>query len=96
MFDSEKMPYEEVKRLAHEIYAAKIRPYLSPGEERCYVKIDVRSGDYEIGDNSAKTHRVLRQRCPSAVIHTIQNHESYTIRGGFRTTYGKFEIRRAP
>ena len=79
MSDSEKMPYEEVKRLAHEIYAAKIRPRLAPGDERRYVKIDVRSGDYEIGDNSAETRIKLRERRPDAVIHTIRNHESWMV-----------------
>ena len=96
MSGSEKMPYEEVKRRAHEIYAAKIRPCLSPGDERRYVKIDVQSGDYEIGDNSAETRIRLRKRHPDAVIHTIRNHESYTIRLGFRAEYGKIKIRRSP
>ena len=70
---NEKMPCEEVKRRAHEIYAAKVRSRLAPGDERRYVKIDVRSGDYEIGDNSAETRIKLRERRRDAVIHTIRN-----------------------
>ncbi len=69
--------YEEVKRQAHEIYEAQIRSRLAPGDEDRYVKIDVLSGDYEIGDNSATTGRKLRERRPDAVIHTMKHHQSY-------------------
>ena len=75
--DDKLKRYEEVKRQAHEIYEAQIRPRLAPGDEDRYVKIDVLSGDYEIGDNSATTGRKLRERRPDAVIHTMQRHRSY-------------------
>jgi hypothetical protein len=73
----ERMAYEEVKLKANEIYKANIRDRLAPGDEERYVKIDVISGDYEIGDNSATTGRKLRERRPDAVIHTMQRHRSY-------------------
>ena len=79
----ERMPYEEVQHRAHEIYEANIRDRLAPGDEERYVKIDVLSGDYEIGDNSAATRRKLQDRRPDAVIHTIQHHQSYV--GHLRT-----------
>ena len=79
----ERMPYEEVKQRAHEIYVANIRDHLVPGDEERYVKIDVLSGDYEIGDNSATAGRILRERRPDAVIHTLQRHQSYV--GHLRT-----------
>ena len=81
--DDKLKRYEEVKRQAHEIYEAQIRPRLAPGDEDRYVKIDVLSGDYEIGDNSATTGRKLRERRPDAVIHTMQRHRSYV--GHLRT-----------
>ncbi len=79
MDDREKR-YAEVKRRAHEIYEAQIRPRLAPGDEDRYVKIDVLSGDYEIGDNSAATRNKLKERRPEAVIHTMQFHQSYVGR----------------
>lgn len=82
MGDREKH-YAEVKRRAHEIYEAQIRHRLAPGDEDRYVKIDVLSGDYEIGDNSAATRRKLKERRPDAVIHTMQRHQSYV--GHLRT-----------
>ena len=75
--DNQEKRYAEVKRRAHEIYEAQIRHRLAPGDEDRYVKIDVLSGDYEIGDNSAATGRKLRERRPDAVIHTMQHHQSY-------------------
>ena len=78
--DSLEKRYEEVKKRAHEIYEAQIRPRLAPGDEDRYVKIDVLSGDYEIGDNSAATRRKLKERRPDAVIHTMQRHQSYVGR----------------
>lgn len=78
--DDKLKRYEEVKRQAHEIYEAQIRPRLAPGDEDRYVKIDVLSGDYEIGDNSATTRRKLKERRPDAVIHTMHRHQSYVGR----------------
>ena len=75
--DSLEKRYEEVKKRAHQIYEAKIRPQLAPGDEDRYVKIDVLSGDYEVGDNSAATRRKLKERRPDAVIHTMHRHRSY-------------------
>lgn len=72
--------YEEVKRQALEIYEAQIRPRLAPGDEDRYVKIDVLSGDYEIGDKSAATRRKLKERRPDAAIHTMLRHQSYVGR----------------
>ncbi len=82
----ERMPYAEVKLKAHEIYEANIRDRLAPGDEERYVKIDVISGDYEIGDNSAATRRKLKERRPDAVIHTMQRHQSYM---GYLRTPGR-------
>lgn len=84
--DDKQKRYEEVKRRAHEIYEASIRPRLAPGDEERYVKIDVLSGDYEIGDNSATTGRKLRERRPGAVIHTMRRHQSYM---GYLRTPGR-------
>ena len=81
--DNKEKRYAEVKRQAHEIYEAQIRHRLAPGDEDRYVKIDVLSGDYEIGDNSAATRRKLKERRPDAVIHTMQGHRSYV--GHLRT-----------
>ena len=81
--DERQQRYEEVRRRAHEIYNARIRHRLAPGDEKKLIKIDIRSGDYEIGDNSAQTGRILRERHPDAIIHTIQRHQSYV--GHLRT-----------
>ena len=79
-----------MKKRAHEIYEAQIRPRLAPGDEDRYVKIDVISGDYEIGDNSAATRRKLKERRPDAVIHTMQNHQSYV---GYLHTPGRIVLK---
>ena len=75
-----KMPFEERERRALEIYEAKIRPLMGPGDESKYVKIDVLSGDYEINENSAVAGRMLRTRRPGGVISTIQGHRPRVIK----------------
>ena len=79
----ESLPYAEKQRRAHEIYDAKIRPLLAPADEDKYVMIDIVSGAHEIGENRATLIRVLRERCPSAIMHCIHRHQSYgeRIRG---------------
>lgn len=74
---NESIPYPEKQRKAHAIYAAKIRPLLAPGDEDKYVMIDIVSGDYEIGENRATLVRILRERRPDAIMHTIHRHQSY-------------------
>ena len=88
--DDKLKRYEEVKKRAHEIYEAQIRPRLAPGGADRYVKIDVLSGDYEIGDNSATTRRKLKERRPDAVIRTMQNHQSYV---GYLRTPGHIVLK---
>lgn len=75
-----KMPYEERERRALSIYEAKVRPLMSSADEGKFVRIDVISGDYEIGESSVDTGRALRARRPDAIMHTIRNHQSYVRR----------------
>ncbi len=74
------MSYEERESRAQAIYDANIRHLIGPGEAHKFVKIDVLSGDYEIGENSATAGRILRTRRPGAFIHTMQNHRSRVIK----------------
>jgi len=76
----DKMPFEERERRAFEIYEAKIRPRMEPGDDGKFVRIDVISGDYEIGESSVDTGNALHARRPDAVMHTIRDHHSYVIR----------------
>ncbi|MDE2785896.1 MAG: hypothetical protein OXL37_04465 [Chloroflexota bacterium] len=80
MTASNQMSFEERERRAFEIYESKIRPLIGPGDESKYVKIDVLSGDYEIGENSATAGRILRTRRPGGVISTIQGHRPRVIK----------------
>ena len=75
-----KMPYEERERRALSIYEAKIYPMVGPADADKFVRIDVLSGDYEIGESSVDTGRALRARQPDAIMHTIRNHRSYVRR----------------
>ena len=75
-----KMSFEERERRALAIYEAKIRPLMGPADESKFVRIDVLSGDYEIGESSVDTGRALRARRPDAVMHTICDHRSYVKR----------------
>ena len=68
------MSYEERERRAQAIYDASIRHLIGPGDTHKFVKIDVLSGDYEIGENSIETGHNLRARRPDSVISTLQNH----------------------
>ncbi|MCY4558418.1 MAG: hypothetical protein OXF79_18995 [Chloroflexi bacterium] len=68
------MSYEERERRAQAIYDSSIRHLIGPGDTHKYVKIDVLSGDYEIGENSIETGHQLRTRRPDSVISTFQNH----------------------
>ena len=74
------MSYEEQKERGEEIYHAQIRHMISEADADKYVNIDVLSGDYEINENSATAGRVLRERRPDAVIHTIHRHQTYVGR----------------
>lgn len=71
------IPYSERQRRAHAIYDAEIRASLTSDDEDKYVLIDILSGDYEIGENRATLIRVLRERRPDAIMHTIHRHQSY-------------------
>ena len=75
-----KMSFEERERRALEIYNSKIRPLLKPADESKFVRIDILSGDYEIGESSVDTGRALHARRPDAIMHTIRDHHSYVIR----------------
>jgi len=74
MTTSGKMSFEERESRALAIYEAKIRPLISPADERKFVMIDVLSEDYEIGENPIDTARTLRARRPEGVINAIQGH----------------------
>ena len=74
------MSFEERERRALEIYNSKIRPLLKPADEGKFVRIDILSGDYEIGESSVDTGRALRARRPDAIMHTIRDHRSYVKR----------------
>ena len=74
-----KMSYEEQKRRGEAIYEAKIRPLISPDDERKFVLVDVTSGDYEIAERSAEARVKLRKRRPGAVIHTMRRHKTYVV-----------------
>ena len=78
--EQQKLRYDEKKRLAEEIYEARIRHLVGPEDELKYVKIDVTTGDYEIHENSATAGRKLRTRRPNAVIHTMHRHKTHVIR----------------
>ena len=75
-----KMSFEERERRALEIYNSRIRPLLKPADEGKFVRIDILSGDYEIGESSVDTGRALRARRPDAIMHTIRDHRSYVKR----------------
>ena len=75
-----KMSFEERERRALEIYESKIRPLMGPADDGKFVRIDVISGDYEIGESSVDTGRALRARRPDAIMHTIRDHHSYVRR----------------
>ena len=75
-----KMSYEEQKRRGEAIYEAKIRPLISPDDERKFVLVDVTSGDYEIAERSAEARVKLRKRRPGAVIHTMHGHRTHVMR----------------
>ena len=75
-----KMSFEERERRALAIYEAKIRSLMGPADASKFVRIDVLSGDYEIGESSVDTGRALRARRPDAVMHTLRNHHSYVKR----------------
>ncbi len=74
------MSYDEQKKRGEEIYNAKIRHLLSDADADKWVNIDVISGDYEVHENSATAGRILRERCPDAIIHTIHRHKTYVGR----------------
>ena len=74
MTEHSKMSFEERERRAQAIYDSSIRHLIGPDDTRKFVKIDVLSGDYEIGENSATAGRKLRERRPGSVITTFQNH----------------------
>lgn len=80
MTASEQMSFEERERRALAIYESKIRPLMGPADDGKFVRIDVLSGDYEIGESSVQTGNALHARRPDAVMHTIRNHHSYVIR----------------
>ena len=80
MTASGQMSFEERERRALEIYETKIRPLMGPADDGKFVRIDVISGDYEIGESSVDTGRALRARRPDAVMHTIRDHHSYVRR----------------
>ena len=71
-----EVPYDEQQRRAHEIYEDKVRPKMTPADEDKYVLIDILTGDYEIGENEAVLTRLLRERRPDAVMHSIHRHQS--------------------
>ncbi len=75
-----KMSFEERERRALEIYEAKIRPMMGPADEGKFVRIDILSGDCEIGESSVETGRALHARRPDGIMHTIRDHHSYVIR----------------
>ena len=75
-----KMSFEERERRALAIYEAKVRPLMGPADEGKFVRIDVLSGDYEIGESSVDTGRALRARRPDAIMHTMRDHRSYVRR----------------
>ncbi len=80
MTASGQMSFEERERRAFEIYESKIRPLMGPADDGKFVRIDVISGDYEIGESSVDTGRALRARRPDAIMHTISDHRSYVRR----------------
>lgn len=80
MTASGQMSFEERERRAQEIYDGKIRHLIGPADEHKFVKIDVLTGDYEIGENSATAGRILRERRPGGVISTIQGHRPRVIK----------------
>ena len=87
-----KMPYAEKKRRAQEIYDAQIRHLIGPADLEKFVKIDVLTGDYEIGDDSIATGRRLRARRPEAVMHTIQGHSTRVLVVRSSTNFARREV----
>ena len=59
-----KMPFEKRERRTLEIYESKIRPLMRSADDGKFVRIDVISGDYEIGESSVDTGHA--QRAPAA------------------------------
>ena len=78
--DRGRMPYAEQKRRGEAIYNAQIRCRIGPEDVGKFVLVDVRSGDYEVDDRSARARMRLRARRPDAVIHKMRNHRTYVGR----------------
>jgi len=59
---------EEIAWLGKEIYQRDIRPKIEAGNNGKVVAIDVRTGEYELGDNALLSATGLRRRLPNALI----------------------------
>ena len=57
---------EDAPAIGRAIYHEKIRPTLGPEHKGKIVVIDVKSGEYEIAENSLTASLSLRQRQPNA------------------------------
>ena len=70
------------------IYRERTQQLGEPIKKRCYVVIDVETGDYEIDAGDAAAAKRLLGRRPGAV--------TYAVRVGYRAAYSHVEGLRAP
>ena len=62
---------DPISRIGHEIYETQLRSKVETEENiGKLISIDIRTGDYEIGDDLIPTVRRLRHRRPDAQVWT--------------------------
>lgn len=69
---------EELAQRGQEIYEREIRPHVEADHYGKVVAIDVRTGEYELGDDAISTTSRLRLRQPEAEIWLVRvGHSTY-------------------
>ena len=82
---------EKLSTIGHEIYETKLRPKVETEENiGKLISIDIKTGEYEIGDKPLATIRRLQARCPEAEIWTerIGYDAVYAVGGSLRRVNG--------
>ena len=74
-----RRPLDELASLGKDIFDRKVQPGLRPEDDGKFVAIDVKTGDYEMGEDDYKVIANLRSRNPAADI--------WLMRAGYRAAY---------
>ncbi len=61
---------EETSRRGMEFYEERIKPFLIKDDDGIFIAIDVKTGEYEIGDNE-DVGLVLKERAPDSDIFML-------------------------